>query len=410
MQSVRVDIPPAPPTNYDVVVGPGATSELGPRTALAIDAMRQRLGWAPGGAARRAFLVIDQALPAVLQQRAKASLQAAGFDVTEARIAVSEANKTLDSAQRLLHQITSTRHERFDPVVALGGGVVGDLAGFVAATYRRGVPVVQCPTTLLSMVDASVGGKTGVNIHSRVSEPAGASSTPGPSLRKNLVGAFWQPLLVLADTEALASLPERHLRSGLAECLKHGLLCAATDPGLFRWTNESLIKIRMGDWDLAEQLIVRNVRVKAGIVGDDERELSPSGKGGRALLNLGHTFGHAIETIHHLSPDGTPASAPLQHGEAVALGLVAASACSHALWLIDRDARDDVRVAVERLGMPSRLIGLPDDQALLHSMAHDKKADGGKLRLVLLAGLGSAVVVDDPPHAAVLAGWSAIRA
>ncbi len=383
--SIPIAFPPSPARSYDVLIGRRLLGELGPRVAALT----------PG---RRACVIADDGLPPTIRDTALNSLRSAGFDVAAQSLHASESNKTLDTVSRVLHTIGGTRHERRDPIIALGGGVVGDITGFVAATWRRGVPVIQCPTTLLSMVDASVGGKTGVNIAS------------GSSLRKNMVGAFWQPSLVLADIVTLASLPERHLRSGLAECLKHGLISNATDPDLFAWTNSVLVKCRMGDTALLGELVARNVRVKASFVQSDEREEKPSAEGGRALLNLGHTFAHAIETIEHLSPDGTPENSPLQHGEAVALGLVAAAATSHSLGHLSETDRDAVRVAVERLGLESRLVGLPPDQRLLDSMSHDKKAQGGRLRLVLPVSLGRSIVVDDPDIAAVRAGLAAIRA
>lgn len=388
--------------SYDVLVGEDVLSELGPRVA------ELRVGSAKTAMGRRAFVVVDAGLPAKTVDEAVASLKATGFSVTVSKLAASEANKTMDSVERLLYAIADTKHERTDPVIALGGGVVGDIAGFLAAIYRRGVPIIQCPTTLLAMVDAAVGGKTGVNLQLR--------SAAG-MLAKNLVGCFWQPSLVIADVRTLESLPERHLRAGLAECVKHGMLAGGLDPAstghdpdLFRWTSDSAIKIRMGDTQLRQELVARNVRVKASVVAGDEREEAPSAAGGRALLNLGHTFGHAIETIEHLSPDGKSESAPLLHGEAVAYGLVAAAETARFLRLMSEHDAQLVRVAVERLGLESHLVGLPTDEQLIERMLHDKKVAGGKLRLVLPASLGTSRVVDDPPHDAVRAGLTGIRA
>jgi 3-dehydroquinate synthetase len=375
---------------YDVVVGEQLLTELGPRTA---DVVR----------GRRAFVIVDDNLPKALTDGALASLESSGFTIATASVKASESNKTIDTTARLLHAVAQTRQDRDDPIIAIGGGVTGDVAGFVAATYRRGVPIVHCPTTLLAMVDASVGGKTGVNLMT----PTG--------LKKNLVGAFWQPALVLADVASLASLSERHLRAGLAECLKHGLI-AASGPGqpagpgdeLFRWTVERLIKLRMGDSELLEELIATNVAVKAAFVVSDEREES-RGTGGRALLNLGHTFGHAIETIPHLTPDGRPDNAPLHHGEAVAFGLVAAAYAGEALGRFDGTQAEAVRVAVERMGLESRLMGLPSDEAIVEAMMHDKKVRGGRLRIVVPTGPGTAEVVESPPEDVVRAGIDAMR-
>ncbi|HVZ94412.1 MAG TPA: 3-dehydroquinate synthase family protein [Phycisphaerales bacterium] len=381
------------PRSYDVLVGEGVLSEIGPRAADLV----------PG---RRAFVVVDVGVPATIVGTALASLEQSGFTVTRADLKPSEANKSIDTVSRLLHQIAQTRHERTDPVIAIGGGIVGDVAGFVAASYRRGVPVIQCPTTLLAMVDASVGGKTGVNL-----------VFPDKTL-KNMVGAFWQPRLVVADIFALASLPERHLRAGLAECVKHGLISVGiknpvgrpVDADLFTWTNANLLRFRMGDAALLEALIARNVAVKAAIVTDDEREEKPSSAGGRALLNLGHTFGHAIESFHYLSPDGDPRNAPVLHGEAVALGLVAAAAASRAMNRLAQPDEERIRVAVERLGMESRVVGLPPDDKLIEAMSHDKKSIGGSIRVVVPASLGVSEVIEKPPLDAIRAGWDAIRA
>lgn len=377
--------------SYDVLIGDGLLSEIGPLTADAVSG-------------RRAFVVMDQHLPEAVMHTVLNSLESAGFGTTLSVVHPIEANKTLDTVDRLLHEIAETAHERRDPVIALGGGIVGDIAGFAASIYRRGVPVIQCPTTLLSMVDASVGGKTGANLMSRA------------GLRKNLVGAFWQPSLVLADTGVLESLPERHLRSGLAECLKHALIAGSTPLALepaeamFRWTNEILLKVRMGDAELLRRLVSRSVALKAAVVAGDEREEAPSSEGGRALLNLGHTFAHAIETIPHLSPDGRSESSPLHHGEAVALGLVCAGACAVHLGLLDEESLRRIRIAVERLGLESRLIGLPPDEELADRMRHDKKVLSGRLRLILPTAIGKAVVVEDPARESIFAGWKAIRA
>ncbi len=348
------------------------------------------------GAAGRAFLVVDDNLPAETIGVAAASLESVGFAVSVERLVATETNKSVAAAERLLVALDLSGHERRDPVVALGGGIVGDIAGFAAAVYRRGVPVIQCPTTLLAMVDASVGGKTGVNL------------AVAGSLRKNMVGSFWQPRIVVADVASLRSLGDRQFRAGLAECLKHGMIAGEIDPALADWTAASLPRLHCRDEAAIAELVERNVRIKAAIVAGDEREES-TGAGGRASLNLGHTFAHAIETIPHLSPDDDPANAPLLHGEAVALGLVAASACSETLGMAGAGFTDRVRRLVADAGLPVAVADLPGDDALLAAMLHDKKVAGGRLRLVLPIGPGRAEVVDDPPVAAVRAGLDAIR-
>lgn len=414
--------------SYDAVIGAGVLRELGQRAAALV----------PG---RRAFLITDDALPPAIVSRAVDSLAAAGFTVTRASVHPTEPNKSLGTFARLLDELAATKHERADPVIALGGGIVTDLAGFVAASYRRGVPVIQCPTTLLAMVDAAVGGKTGVNLvvgkgsreegikgssHGRRATASLDPSIPSsldPFLLKNMIGAFWQPRLVLVDTDALASLPDRHFRAGLAECLKHGLLSAgAISPGgtdgarsvpsaarLFEWTSTHLPKILGRDSATLAELIERNIRVKAAVVAGDEREEKPSSHGGRALLNLGHTFAHALESFPALSPTNDPADAPLQHGEAVALGLVAAAAASAAMGRLSQADAERVRDAVARAGLPTSVTGLPPDRVLIDAMAHDKKASGGKLRLILPITLGECAVFEAPDERVLSSGWGAIR-
>ena len=404
--------------SYSVEVGAGLLGSLGGRVLEALDSKHpartagppRHTGGTPvplsdlhtdgtpvlRGAAGRAFLVVDDNLPAETIGAAAASLEAVGYAVTIERVAATETNKSVAATERLLVALDQSGHERRDPVVALGGGIVGDVSGFAAATYRRGVPVIQCPTTLLSMVDASVGGKTGVNL------------VVDGSLRKNMVGSFWQPRLVVADVTALRSLGDRQFRAGLAECLKHGMIAVDTDPTLADWTAASLPRLHCRDEAAIAELVERNVRIKAAIVAGDEREDSPDA-GGRALLNLGHTFGHAIETIPHLSPDEEPANAPLLHGEAVAIGLVAASACAENLGMVETGFTDHVRRLIADAGLPVAVADLPGDDTLLAAMLHDKKVAGGRLRLVLPIGDGRAAVVDDPDAEAVRTGLAAIR-
>jgi 3-dehydroquinate synthetase len=373
---------------YDVVVGSGLLFQLGERARALF----------PN--ARRAFVVDDTGLPGSRLAVALSELEKAGFAVAHASVVASEAGKSLKTLEQVLISLAGSKHERGDVVVALGGGVVGDLAGFAAASYRRGVPVIQCPTTLLAMVDASVGGKTGVNLDLGTAE--------APDLKKNAVGAFHQPSLVLADTDSLGSLAPRHLRAGLAECIKHGLIGAdAGDPGLLEWTGKNLEKVVGLDRGLVTELVTRNVAVKARIVAGDEREEASSG--GRALLNLGHTFGHAIETLPGLVHNRNPANVQLLHGEAVGLGLVAAAVCSAKLGLCPLELVDQVRDLLARAGLPTKVTGLPSDEVLLTLMGHDKKAVGGAMRLVLPVGGGRAKVVANPAREAVVAGLAAIR-
>lgn len=370
---------------YEVRIAPGVASSFASE-------LPSLLGVPPG----RLAAVVDAGLPDAWVRATLDAYTSAGYAVHTLAITPSERGKSLETLGEILGAIASARLERRDPVLAIGGGVVGDLAGFAASAYRRGVPVVQIPTTLLAMVDASVGGKTGVNL-----------TLPTGELLKNMGGAFYQPRVVLADPDALKSLPEREFRAGLAECVKHGMIAGDWgDPALFEWMSGSLGAILAREPDALVECVARNVAVKARVVGRDERELNDDG--GRALLNLGHTFAHAIETLDHLAPAGE--SPPLLHGEAVGLGLVAASACAASLGLCPVGAPDAARAAVGACGLPTRVAGLPGNGVLCARMLHDKKTAGGRMRLILPTENGRARVVSDPPMSAVEAGWDAIRA
>jgi 3-dehydroquinate synthetase len=385
-RSVRVQVPGH---EYEVRIGTGLLSRIG-ETLGASSSVR------PGS---RVFLAHDANLPQAVASAAGRSLETSGFRVSAAALRADESDKTLSALQPILVELAKSRQERHEPLIALGGGLVGDLAGFAGAIYRRGIPVIQCPTTLLSMVDASVGGKTGANL----------AIEPGDSgLLKNVIGAFHQPILVLADVSTLISLPDRQYRSGIAECIKHGLLSADFgDPGLADWTAAQLDSIVARDATILAELIQRNIAVKAAVVRGDEREVSPTG--GRALLNLGHTFGHAIETLTGLTLPGFPAG-PLLHGEAVALGLIAATACSAASGSCPPSLLAQVQSQIAKTGLSTKVQGLPPDAQLLSRMGHDKKVEGGSLRLILPAGSGRSKVARDPSPAHIQSGWAAIRA
>lgn len=274
-----------------------------------------------------------------------------------------ERHKTLETFRHIADRLLGARFSRDCTLVALGGGVVGDLAGFAAGCYQRGVSFVQAPTTLLAQVDASVGGKTGIN------HPLG----------KNMLGVFHQPACVLADLDTLATLPERELRAGLAEVVKHALLA---DAGFFSWLEQSAGALMARDGAALAAAVGRCCAIKAEIVARDEKE-----EGLRALLNLGHTFGHAIET-------GLGYGRWL-HGEAVAAGICAAARLSHLMGWIDGADLARVRALVLRFGLPA---GIPQElpaARMLELMARDKKVRGGRLRLILLAALGEAKVSED---------------
>jgi 3-dehydroquinate synthase len=283
-----------------------------------------------------------------------------------------EQHKTMATVGRVLDALVASGADRRSLVVALGGGVVGDIAGFAAAIYMRGIRYVQAPTTLLAQVDSSVGGKTGVN------HPRG----------KNLIGAFHQPALVVSDTDTLRTLPPRELSAGLAEVLKHGLLA---DADYFERTLRDLPRLLACDEEALAAAIARSCEIKAGVVARDEREA-----GERALLNLGHTFGHAIEALTGFSR--------WLHGEAVGCGLCLAADLSHRLGLIARADVARVEAAVAAARLPTRIEGLSLREAL-ESMRGDKKAEAGRVKFVLLERIGRAIqrTVPDEAVAATLA-------
>jgi 3-dehydroquinate synthase len=288
-----------------------------------------------------------------------AGLKAQGLRVTEIVLPDGEAHKDWVTLNLIFDGLLGDRCDRSTTLIALGGGVIGDMTGFAAATYQRGVPFIQVPTTLLSQVDSSVGGKTAIN------HPLG----------KNMIGAFYQPKLVLADIGVLNTLPDRELKAGLAEVIKYGLI---RDLPFLEWLEANIHRLLARDPEALAEAVERSCRNKAEVVAIDETE-----QGERATLNLGHTFGHAIET-------GLGYGEWL-HGEAVAAGAVMAADLSRRLgWLSDADVVR-VRVIHERAGLPVKGAALGADR-YLELMAHDKKVSDGTLRLVLLKQIGQAVI------------------
>ncbi|HEX3912248.1 MAG TPA: 3-dehydroquinate synthase [Steroidobacteraceae bacterium] len=287
--------------------------------------------------------------------------------IAECILPDGEQHKTLQTAGWVLDALVANRMNRDATVLALGGGVVGDIAGFAASCYQRGIGYVQLPTTLLAQVDSSVGGKTGVN-HSG---------------GKNLIGAFYQPQAVIADTDALASLPDRELRSGLAEVIKHGVVW---DPLLFAWLERNTPQLLARDPAALSYAISRSCEIKATVVARDERERNL-----RAILNFGHTFGHAIEAA--------TAYEKYLHGEAVALGMIMAADLSVRMGLIDAALKERLRDILARAGLPTDVPRIGAAKAC-ELMQMDKKVLRGAVRLVLLEKLGRAIVTDQYPKAA----------
>jgi len=301
--------------------------------------------------------------PLYLQQLSEA-LRALGVEVISIVLEDGERYKDWVTLNRIYDILLERRCERKTTLIALGGGVIGDLAGFAAATYMRGVPFIQVPTTLLAQVDSSVGGKTGIN------HPLG----------KNMIGAFYQPRLVLADTTVLRSLPQRELSAGLAEVIKHGLVC---DAGFVAWLEQNVEKLLACDPPALTHAVRRCCEIKAAVVAEDERE-----GGVRALLNFGHTFGHAIES-------GMGYGKWL-HGEAVAAGMVMAADLSRRMGFIAQADVDRVIALLKRAKLPVAQPGIAPGR-MLESMAVDKKNEAGKLRFILLDCIGAASVRDDVP-------------
>jgi 3-dehydroquinate synthase len=348
--------------SYDIVIGRGVLASLGARTA----ALKPRA---------KVAIVCDGTVADLHLQAAIAAFTAA--DIATATIVVppGEASKAFGTLERVCGELIAARIERGDIVIALGGGVVGDLAGFAAAIVRRGLDFIQVPTTLLAQVDSSVGGKTGINC----------------SQGKNLIGAFHQPILVVADTAVLDTLPPRQFRAGYAEVAKYGLL---GDAAFFAWLEANASDIAAGG-AAREHAIATSCRMKAEIVARDERE-----SGDRALLNLGHTFGHALEAAAGFSDR-------LLHGEAVALGTALAFEFSAKLG--QSPPADTVRVAqhLAAVGLPTRIAQVPGEQPstdrLMDLMAQDKKVRRGKLTFILVRGIGSAFVANDVDPAEIRA-------
>jgi len=313
----------------------------------------------------RAAVITNTTVAPLYLEPLRGLLQSNGVDVIPIILPDGEEYKNAQTLALIYDALLTHRCERNTPLIALGGGVVGDMAGYAAATYLRGVPFIQIPTTLLAQVDSSVGGKTGIN------HPLG----------KNMIGAFYQPQVVLADIATLNTLPDQELRAGIAEVIKYGLI---RDLPFFEWLEQNMEKLLERDAEALQYAIARSCQNKAEVVAADERE-----SGERALLNLGHTFGHAIET-------GSGYGAWL-HGEAVAAGTIMAADLSQRLgWISEQDVAR-IRRLFGRADLP--VAGPPlGTEIYLHLMGLDKKVVGGKMRFVLLKAIGHAVVTGDVPE------------
>ncbi|UWQ80817.1 3-dehydroquinate synthase [Leisingera sp. S132] len=347
---------------YDVVIGPGLLAQAGERIK-------------PFLSRPQVAVLTDETVAEKHLDALRAGLAAAGVEMNALALPPGEATKGWPQFTRSVEWLLDQKVERGDVVVAFGGGVIGDLAGFAAAVLRRGVRFVQIPTSLLAQVDSSVGGKTGINA------PQG----------KNLIGAFHQPSLVLADTSVLETLTARDFLSGYGEVVKYGLL---GDAEFFAWLEQNGPALAAGDVAARVEAVARSVQMKADIVVRDETE-----QGDRALLNLGHTFCHALEAA-------TGYSDRLLHGEGVAIGCALAFELSSKLGLCSQEDPSRVRAHLKAMGMKTDLADIPGDlpgaEALLDLMGQDKKVVAGQLRFILARGIGEAFVTGDVPPGAVL--------
>lgn len=348
--------------SYDILIGKGLVARAGEEVA-------KRL---PG---TRVAIVTDENVAKAHLEALNDSFARAGIAATPIIVAPGEKSKSFSVLETVTNAVLAARLERGDAVVAFGGGVVGDLSGFVAGIVRRGMNFVQMPTSLLAQVDSSVGGKTGINTQ----------------YGKNLVGVFYQPQLVLADTEVLDTLSEREFRAGYAEVAKYGLI---DRPDFFAWLEKNWGEIFAGG-AARTQAIAESCRSKAAVVARDEHE-----NGDRALLNLGHTFGHALETATGYD------SSRLVHGEGVAIGMALAHRFSVKMNLCGVEDAERVEAHLKTVGLPTSLKdvpgGLPDAEKLMDYIAQDKKVSRGALTFILTRGIGQSFIAKDVPPAAVL--------
>lgn len=348
MNEITVNLPQ---DDYQITIAPGSLDQIGDRIA------KLKLG-------RKVLLISNPEIFRYYGKATIASLETAGFEVYTHLIAAGEPYKTLESVRQIYNVALENHFERSSTFIALGGGVIGDLTGFAAATWLRGVNFVQIPTSLLAMVDAAIGGKTGVN------HPQG----------KNLIGAFYQPKLVAIDPHVLATLPTREFRAGIAEVIKYGIIW---DADLFNKLEQakSIDSFAKIDPELLQTILVRSAKVKADIVSKDEKEA-----GLRAILNYGHTIGHAVESLTNYQS--------FVHGEAVAIGMVAAGKMSAAIgdWSAQEASRQDELIKKARL--PLKIPPQLSKQAIITTLQSDKKVKAGKVRFVMPTEIGLATITD----------------
>lgn len=314
----------------------------------------------------KSLIVTNPTIAEYYLETVKGSLQQYGFQVFVAQVPDGEEHKSQTEASRLYAKCVEYRLERQSMIVGLGGGVIGDLAGYVAATFMRGLPIVQVPTTLLAQVDSSVGGKVAVNL------PEG----------KNLVGSFYQPFLVYIDLAVLQTLPVEEMEVGMAEVIKYGIIL---DKKFFEYLEKKMGKLRELDMGVLERVVGRCCELKAGVVEKDEKE-----KGLRSILNFGHTLGHALETLTDYKK--------YKHGEAVAIGMVGACGIAEKMGMLKKEARDRIEHLIEKAGLPVRIGARLSVDSIVQALSLDKKVRAGKVRFVLPEKIGRVIVRNDVPE------------
>ena len=353
MQRLSIDLGER---SYDILIGSGLRAQVG---EFLKDILKPS----------RIVIITHPSINGLYGEEVKASFIAQGWTTDIIEVPEGESSKNLGQAEKLYDRLLEFNCDRKSVLVALGGGVIGDLVGFVAATYQRGIPFIQVPTTLLSQVDSSVGGKTAVN------HPKG----------KNMIGAFYQPRLVIADLETLRTLPQKEYRAGLAEIVKYGVIA---DAKLFEFLETHYKKILNLDFECLSHIIETSCSIKARVVEKDERESHY-----RMILNFGHTFGHAIESLTEYSQ--------FIHGEAVSMGMVLAAHLSHSVGKCSEETPKRLEALLKNLGLPVDMPEL-DSSAVLESLYHDKKTMDRNIKFILVKDIGSIEIVDQVTEAEIL--------
>jgi len=345
MKKVRVRLGS---NSYNICISPGLLAQTGRQLNKS-------------GFSDKLVIITDTTVKSLHGNALKDSLAKEGFNVTILDVPEGEEQKSLETAGSLYHELSQCHAERNTPILALGGGVIGDLAGFMAATYMRGVPLIQIPTTLVAQGDSSIGGKVGLD-HGQL---------------KNKIGAFYQPKLVISDINSLKTLPPEQLTEGLAEVIKHAII---RDDKFFSYLEKNLDRIKSLDDGALEETVYQSARIKAEIVENDERDL-----GLRNILNCGHTVGHAIESVSDFD---------IRHGDAVAIGMVAEARMSNKMDILGENELTRIEAIIKRAGLPTEIPDLEVDK-LIQAMEHDKKIVGGKIRFVLPGSIGKAFITDE---------------